>query len=1027
MFSFVDYLDRATIAGLSTTVGLTVGAGLAGLTTLITNYIRDVEVDKEKRKRSLIASKDLIRHAKTADEYNITATYQKRLKTLLDAIHENYGESKRNDFEKLLTMYAFPVPSSELNSQNEEMLLLHDLSQSLMKHHAGRSSGVDQSIIEIFHGYSQKNKMNETGMDSCLAVMRILQNIILLYRGFLAENKMIPEDISPFVENKEEKRAKPGRLEAVNHAMESFLSDLVNTRMFRDGGASFVQVKETARQMNLPKVVTIVRDMGKEAVNFQKKLTILDRVNEKFWKIWEQAHYFSQAIERMSSPIYYLPGLDLYTSYKRKDGVIEYNISSNQDHVSAEDDMVANVVTRHMQAAYAAFFSDDVKKRGENFSHLVYLASVRKNKSIKNEKIYLPSVAKISSGKFDQPLQEQDVARVMPCLDRYYTYIYAAAAMQADLILRLGFDGNRGFMRSEELQYYFQLIDAFIRKAEKIASEEIFGKETYFRKFIERLNDNAFFQNALNLDKSAFYVYRNGINIIDEDSESQFGVTENKVFGVSLNHMLHAESLRKAADEIYAMERIDAQMAQLTRNSGMEGESVSCDGVHESGWIDHDFLYQVALLTYRDHSMKAAIKEIKSPLKDKKILDSYIDRLMAIEVSMNSMFANYYFPVQNISPWLVDVVRIGTRYRSEFYDVGSDYYQHLRMFMSEFSESENSFFSINEEGHYRIVSMELYNRGMVAELKRKIVAFVEMCNKSLLSFKLKSVERDEKAFLASLVRKFNRLLGEIDALNKKNEVHHKNLSHVSQEAEQPGGKREKLKSPSNNGFGTVVQENEEDSDFLASGCQSVNHHLAMLMQSCRELVREMNAEHKERLLGEGYCGELKWKAIASLTEKINDENIDPHVFFNVFKAILIVYLQNKTGNTWYRHTKTTTMGECLIPKLNTPRFSMIKNMVFGSCHTVSYLQLACSLQKIEEAVAMVSELIQPENGELILTIDRFSHPDFHLSSQMLGLLVWNSKLERKRQNLSISKGTSIPDEISSASIHSLSRTASDAI
>src|SRR5205085_9814940 len=115
--------------------------------------------------------------------------------------------------------------------------------------------------------------------------------------------------------------------------------------------------------------------IGQEAIVAHKKMSIVEISQQKFWKIWNFASYIAQALERMSvEPIYRLPRLNMYNPFKRKDRIIHYNINSWNDSLSDVNDIMANIIIKHIKNAYNTLFTESKEKNiAGAFSHTNYL------------------------------------------------------------------------------------------------------------------------------------------------------------------------------------------------------------------------------------------------------------------------------------------------------------------------------------------------------------------------------------------------------------------------------------------------------------------------------------------------------------------------------------------------------------------------------------------------------------------------------------------------------------------------------
>jgi len=769
MLSRGDFLDSSTVAVLSAITGMTAGIGL---TAIIAKLLHDSAIDKEQRKRNLIAKKDLIENYGKNDGYDVIDTYMTRLTSLYNTIQEQYGIDKRNEFEKIVMACALPVKIDERNSNNCEMVHIPDLSDGLSKRNWLKGSGVDQAILEIFEGYKNIRQKNKNGIDVNTAMMQILQNIIIVYKEFITESKMIPDEVIVYGKWNEDSKIKEntGKLKSVNKAMESFVSEIANTKMFRDRCFKFFKIKETSRQMNLPKIVKMIRDMGEEAVNFQNKLTLIDKSNEKIRKLWNYSIYFAQSIERMSEKKMY-ECLDIYSPYKRINRVISYDIQSRNDHVSDNDDLIANIIIKHIRNAYVTLFNDNNGIDGSgDYSHLNYMINVTDENSYDDlhGKINLPDIAsvRVHEGEFTNKLYDDEVRNLIPDINRYFKYVYIAAAMQADLSVRLNLYGKIGLLQSGELEYRKKLIDVFIWRAKSIVNNDILGEESYFRKFIERTNDSEFINVALDEDDSIYSAITGNKNIIDADRDKQYGASFNKIFNISLNHMLHAEAMRKAGEEFHEMEKIDRQFSVLTKDDNL----ITYENNHtfkQSITIDNEFIYNIILASQDDEYLKNRILKISHPIQYSKIMNDYIENLNNIKIKFSNAFECYIFPQENIPTCKHMYTLVKTNDRKSYVLI-SDIYREFRLFMDDFTYHENPMFSINENGNFTTMKLNFQNKEGVRCFKQKIGEFINTFTTNFSrEIQEEKHKKEQQKFLTSFIGNFIEIIQDIDKFNGK--------------------------------------------------------------------------------------------------------------------------------------------------------------------------------------------------------------------------------------------------------------------
>lgn len=748
MLSSIDIVDKSIVAGIAGLTGLTLGIGL---TTIILNSIHGIDMDDEQRKRNLIPRNHLIQNIGTENEYDVINTYELRLAPLFNAIQEHYGLDKRNEFEKIIKSCALAMKSDEKNSDGDEMVFIPDLSIGLKQKNWMKTTGVDQSIIQIFEIYKEAKEEDKEGMDVNVVMMQILQNIIIIFNEFITENLIISENIN---------KSKMGNLQAINIAMNTFAKDLKTTNMFRDRKCKLIQLNETRRQMNLPKIIDLITVMGEEAIVLQKKITVVEKSKEKSWKIWNAASFFAQSLERMSEDaIYKLPRLNMYSPFKRKDKIIHYNINSWSDSVSDKNDLIANLISKHMKNAYVTLFTDITDVNGScSFSHTNHLLSLTNDNKYfdKFGTFNLPGInnVKTKSGKFDQALNEDDLKSIVPYIHQFFKYMYIAAAMQADLTAQLNSHGWEGLTESDELQYRTKLIESFIEQAKLIAKNNILGEQSYFRQFIERTNDPDFINEALDQDETLYNIITNNKSIIKSDRDKHYNATLNKTFNIPLNHMLHAEAMKKSGDEFSNIEIIDKQFSYLTKSN--KGE-MDCKQTSTS--INNEFFYNLAFACQDDIILMKNIYEVESTSESKKTLDYYLYQLNNIKRNNALLFENYIFPEEKTSQFFYSHTHIKTT-DGQQYKIKCSTLNDFNVFMQSEARKINSIFTINENGQYRRKGFIFKNKDSVLSYRQNVITFIE---------KFKTLFENELnngcPFLLSLEEKCDALLTEVDQFN----------------------------------------------------------------------------------------------------------------------------------------------------------------------------------------------------------------------------------------------------------------------
>jgi len=776
MFSATDNSMIAGLTGLAGLTSLTIGISF---TAMITKLIEDSEKDRNQRIHNLIARKDLTQNSGKDNEYDVIKSYKTRLSALFNVIQQHYGLEKKNEFEKIIMSSALCIKSDEKDSHGNKMVYIPDLSIGLIKRNWLKHSGIDESIIEIFEAYKIAKVTEKEGIDVNVAMMQILQNIIIIYKEFITENKNIPENIIAIKEGDDRSnKLSPGKLEAVNTAMTTFVKELENSCMFRDRSFKLIQFKETKRQMNLPKIVKLINDMGEEAVNFQRKLTIIGMSNEKFKKLWNAASYFAQSLERMSeSAIYKLPRLDCYSPYKRKDGIIYYDIHSWNDSVSDKNDLMANVIIKHMRNAYSTFLTNFHKEnKNEEFSHTNYLINLSSEPTSYEEfnKINLPSIAyiKTRTEKFNQALNECDLKNVIPYVNQYFNYIYIAAAMQADLSTQLNALGWQGLSLSGELEDRLKLISIFTKRALEIARNDILGETAYFRQFIERTNDADFINEALNQDESFYNTITNHSHIIKADKDKQYDATPNAMFNISLNHMLHAEAMKKAGDEFHDIEIIDKKLSSIT-NSKSFNESIATNIPSK---YDDEFYYHLATICQDDNILKENILGMNGINGNINNLKQYIHCLDTIKRYGAELFEDYIFPQENIAD--DDYTYIKTKFKQE-YKIKGSILNKFHLFMKEQSNKKQAIFKLGESYQYKRNDFLLKNKENILEYRNNIASFIkELIAEFNGQFHKKYHMNEYYYFFLSLEKKCNRLIKYVDQLNNGINIDEKEIENL---------------------------------------------------------------------------------------------------------------------------------------------------------------------------------------------------------------------------------------------------------
>ena len=605
MFSSDNTADRLTVAAISTVGGITVGATLA---SVIAWYIHQSKITEEKRYRDILPTDELIQNRGKENEFDVTKIYERILEeNLYPVIVDEYKQKRCENFIESVKKLALP---QQLENTSESFI--PSIGKALNENNEINESGVYETLFDLFKEYKGKDKM-----DVYIAMMQVLENILILYKGFLVENLVAGEDESE-------------KIKKINLAMINVVSTLANSPMFEHRDFRYA-VWKTDREITLPKIINLLENIGKETIEIQQNLAIAKQGKEKQSAINKATLGIEEFFDRLGSKDTYQT--DRYNMYLRKDGILKYTTNSIQNSMNDPDDLVPNIIKKHISNTYAVFKAPKIQSpKHSEFSYFNYLMNVT-NENLREEnsrKALLPRIATMTTDKFSKPLQSKDVESVASDIEECLKFFNIAQAMQADLNKRLDDYGWVNLCLTHEFQYRQKLIDIFLERAIEIAKDDILIENGYFEQCLARTNDHQFINTAKNEDKSYLAIGKDRISNADKNTLINSSSTINEHFNVPLNNMAHAKALSNTSIQLDNIKKIDKEWENLPKRASM---NAAREGIQYTGSkrinISNEYLINIAFATQYDEKIQTALKQLNK-IGDSK-LNEYIDTLNEIK------------------------------------------------------------------------------------------------------------------------------------------------------------------------------------------------------------------------------------------------------------------------------------------------------------------------------------------------------------------------------------------------------------